>query len=654
MNNISVTADRRRLGVFIRYDPALKDSLRALFRAHKGSWLPGAKAWVVPVAEALALTDGLQRMGYGIQPTEVQCQLARARDCPDRRLGQAIAMKLFPLKDDGGTAVQFAYDRATVMAMHTLLARYQPDATSKFWLSRIPPGRLKELLADEAGIHPDDIVVSDEPVDIAIFDRATGAGYGRIDIGETIQGEGDGRATDAGAGDEYLLALAQPLTQHEVDLDAVQLIAHRLSLYAHQAEAVVHLLRFTGALLADDMGVGKTRSAIAAAQLIGLPTIILCPASLKLNWLREITDQCGEPLAHTCVIDGWRSRIRPAPWTILNYENIEVLLRHPRLSNGFTLIIDEAHYIKEPTAQRTQRAFELAARAGRRILLTATPMLNRPGELFTLLKLSGHPAAAIEFARFGSLYGQARDLLGRRVAEWMKRRTKDEVLTLPAKVRSSPVIEVSAELREEYHAIHHDPSMIAIAKLTRLRQALERMKLPFIVETAESIAEDQKVVIFCQYKSSVAALMAQFGNQAVRFTGDESLQARQEAVARFQEPNSGVRYFIGTLEAGGLGITLTAASYVLMASRPLTPSVQYQAEDRACRIGQSRRVEVIIPTVAGTIDRDIQELLDEKETAIEQVLAARLEAQSATHAIAQGDTHVGQQSALGRESGARP
>jgi SNF2 family DNA or RNA helicase len=161
-------------------------------------------------------------------------------------------------------------------------------------------------------------------------------------------------------------------------------------------------------------------------------------------------------------------------------------------------------------------------------------------------------------------------------------------------------------------------------------------------------------VIFCQYKSSVAILMAQFGNQAVRFTGDESLQERQEGLAQFQEPNSGVRYFIGTLEAGGLGITLTAASYVLMASRPLTPSVQYQAEDRVCRIGQAHRVEVIIPTVAGTIDRDIQELLDEKETAIEQVLAARLEAQSSAHAIAQGETHVGQQSDLGRESGARP
>jgi SNF2 family DNA or RNA helicase len=131
-------------------------------------------------------------------------------------------------------------------------------------------------------------------------------------------------------------------------------------------------------------------------------------------------------------------------------------------------------------------------------------------------------------------------------------------------------------------------------------------------------------VIFCQYKTSIAKIAAQFGDQAVRFTGDENLKQRQAAVARFQDPDSGVRYFVATMEAGGVGLNLTSATYVIIASRPLTPSIQFQAEDRLSRIGQQRRVEVIVPMVADTIDEDIQELLDEKQEAIEQVLAARL------------------------------
>jgi SNF2 family DNA or RNA helicase len=623
---IAIIADQKRVGFLISYNPVLKDRIRQLFRDHRGSWLPGAKAWVVPATAALAVLNGLQRLGLRVQLSELQRQLEQAQHDPDRRMGQAINLSLYPLKQGGGTAIQFAYDRATVTAMHAVLARYHPDSAQKFWLSRISSDYLKKLLADEAGIDAEDIFVSDKPVDIEIFEQGSDNEYSRTDVGRAAQGDGAGELSSGSAREAYMLALAQPLARHAVDIQAVQTIAHSLTLYQHQAEAVRHLLTYSGALLADDMGCGKTRSAIATAKLIGAPTIIVCPASLKLNWQREITEKCRERIEDVCIIDGARSRIRPVPWIILNYENL-ALLCQSGLPAGFTLIIDEAHYIKEPTAQRTLRAFELAARADRRMLLTATPMLNRPAELYTLLRLSGHPAAEIEFGQFKQLYSRARDLLGRRIAEWMMRRTKDEVLSLPAKVRSCPEITVPDELREEYDRIYHDTALLPIVKLTRLRQALEKMKLPFITEVAESVAESAKVVIFCQYRSSVAALAAQFGHQAVIFTGEETLAERHQAIARFQEPDSQVRYFIGTIDAGGLGITLTAASYVIVASRPFTPSVQCQAEDRCYRLGQSRRVEVIIPTVPSTIDQDLQQLLDEKQSAIEQVLAARLEAQ---------------------------
>jgi len=87
-----------------------------------------------------------------------------------------------------------------------------------------------------------------------------------------------------------------------------------------------------------------------------------------------------------------------------------------------------------------------------------------------------------------------------RIAEWILRRRKDEVISLPEKIRSAPEIDVPSELRQEYDEIFADDSLIPLAKLTRLRQALERMKVPFIVEAAESVPPNSKVVIFCQYK----------------------------------------------------------------------------------------------------------------------------------------------------------
>jgi superfamily II DNA/RNA helicase len=89
-------------------------------------------------------------------------------------------------------------------------------------------------------------------------------------------------------------------------------------------------------------------------------------------------------------------------------------------------------------------------------------------------------------------------------------------------------------LRQEYDEILADDSMIPLAKLTRLRQALERMKVPFIVEAGESTPPDAKVVIFCQYKESVAKIAGQIGTDAVRFTGDETLKQRDAAINAFQ------------------------------------------------------------------------------------------------------------------------
>jgi superfamily II DNA or RNA helicase len=612
-----VIADGGRVGFLFSYDPALVEACGRIFKPLRGYYAREARAWVAPLTAAAAVVRALSELDPTCFLREgLTRRIQNAQNSPIPDMGMRLAVTLYPVVT-GGSALRSLYDPVLVRAMHALAATWYPER--RFWVSKLTPPELKEILAREAAITAEHIRIDDTPVDL--LEKANDKPPATIDIGMSTRPAVE--AAEERARRCYLLAISQPLAPERIDQNAINDMARQFGLYQHQVQAVAHLWSHSGSLLADDMGLGKSRAAAIAAKLAGLPAVVLCPASLKLNWKKELM-LCGERSDAIGLIDSSKQPIPQTSWIILNYENLDALLRRPDF-RGFTLIIDEAHYIKQPDSMRTRRAFELAARAARRFLLTATPLLNRAEELYTLLKLSGHPGAQIPLRSFTDLYArspEARRHLGDRIGEWILHRRKDEVLSLPDKVRTAPEIDVPIELRQEYDEILADHSLIPLAKLTRLRQVLERMKVPFIVETAESTPPHAKVVIFCQYKASVAKIAGQFGAEAVRFTGDETLKQRDAAINAFQHGSP--RFLVATMDAGGFGITLTAAGYVLFASRPLTPSVQFQAEDRCHRIGQGKRVDVIIPTIANTIDADIQKLLDSKQTIIEEVLAARL------------------------------
>ena len=130
-------------------------------------------------------------------------------------------------------------------------------------------------------------------------------------------------------------------------------------------------------------------------------------------------------------------------------------------------------------------------------------------------------------------------------------------------------------------------------KITKLRQCLETLKTPFLIETVESLQAEDKIIIFCEYMSTVNAMHDAFaaaGIKAVRLVGADSATKRQRAIDTFQDDPE-VRVFIGTTMAAGVGITLTAANYVAFASMPWTPALMRQAEDRAYRLGQQRATQ---------------------------------------------------------------
>ena len=181
-----------------------------------------------------------------------------------------------------------------------------------------------------------------------------------------------------------------------------------------------------------------------------------------------------------------------------------------------------------------------------------------------------------------------------------------------------------------YHAILGDMSMTAMPKITSLRKHLEALKTPYIVEAVQGLADDDRALVFCEYRESIAtmqAALADAGVGCVTLTGSDSGQKRQQAIDAFQN-DPRIKVFLGTTGAAGVGITLTAANYVFFASLPWNPPIMHQAEDRAYRLGQKRDVTVLVPMIAGTVDEQVLRKLDAKaQTEKELIEAVRTELQ---------------------------
>ena len=160
-------------------------------------------------------------------------------------------------------------------------------------------------------------------------------------------------------------------------------------LFQHQIEGIEFLKKTKKALLADEMGMGKTRQAIVAARTSSQKTLVVCPASLKINWQREILMVIPE--ASVYIADGEPYYPAETEWYIVNYDTLE---KHWESILGFgfeTIILDEAHYIKNTSSKRTKLATKLCGMAEQVYMLTGTPLLNRPLELFSLLRALQHP-----------------------------------------------------------------------------------------------------------------------------------------------------------------------------------------------------------------------------------------------------------------------
>ena len=428
------------------------------------------------------------------------------------------------------------------------------------------------------------------------------------------------------------------------------------ALYPHQATGVEFLARRGRAILGDDMGLGKTRQAIVALKASAPAGVFLvvCPASLKLNWAREIRQVDAQARIEVLGVPGFE---HPQPqWVIVNYD---LLARNAERLHAVAwtgVVLDEAHFIKN-ASQRSSQALKLlgvsedrrAGVAGPRLvfLLTGTPMPNRPRDLFNLLRAVGHPSARsfIAFARqycgaYRNNYGWVTDgasnlaELNLLLKEVMLRRRKDEVLDLPPKIRTWVPLQITSEAAWNANEgfvnwfLGSDASRPNdtefLARITRLRLALHKAKHAACAERIRDVvASGQKVLVFTSYTEGITRHRKALGGQAVTITGADNARQRMQAMDAFQN-DPAVTVALCNLIAGGVGLNLTAATHVIFQDLDWVPANHLQAEDRCYRIGQDRQVTVEYLLADGTLDIYIARLLEAKLKLVQAVEADEL------------------------------
>lgn len=412
-----------------------------------------------------------------------------------------------------------------------------------------------------------------------------------------------------------------------------------------------------GALLADEMGLGKTIQTILLANTLrARRVLVICPASLRINWAREIRDWA---VHYTDVHHVFSANFyNPASWVIVSFDMARRKDIFQRLMTDVfdMVVIDEAHYVKSCTSKRTQAVVGsrkgvnirhgLISRAPRTVFLTGTPVPNRPPEAWNYVwpfALQNFPITSKnQWDRcygswvqtpFGLKYDRAKnveDLNTRLRGGYMVRRLKSQVLSeLPPKQHKMVVFpssggEIKEILREEKQFNVEEVLRHAVPRgsaVSTLRRKMGLAKLPLVIDYITNLLEEaDKIVVFAHHTEVVDGLMdALSGFGAVKVTGSCTLQHRQNSVDIFQT-DPACRIFVGNIEAAGVGWTLHAAHNVVFAEHSWVPGHNIQAADRCHRIGQKGHVMVHDLVVEGSLDGKILLAGAKKAKEIEEML----------------------------------
>ena len=422
----------------------------------------------------------------------------------------------------------------------------------------------------------------------------------------------------------------------------------------HQKVAIEKLLANNKFILADDMGLGKTTAAVIASMESGAKKVlIVCPASLKINWDREIKNYTDRKVL---IVEGrkWGSTF---DYYIINYDILKNYHTTEKSedSDDFKLlvnekfdlaIVDEAHYVSNSTANRTRLLNDVLETIPRVWLLTGTPMTSRPINYFNLLKIVDSPLTlnwqsyvrryckgyqfSVGNRKVWNTSGASNlDELRERTKSYVLRRMKTDILDLPEKIVTPVFVELTSRMYdeelEEFTRISNDKKdnetiSVTLNRLMKIRQLIAYEKIPYTCEIIDKcLDQGKKVIVFTNFTMSLDMLHEKYKKNSVILNGSMSKEKKQESVDRFQNEDK-IKIFISNIVAGGVGITLTAGEVVVMNDLSFVPAHHSQAEDRAYRYGQKNSVLVYYPVFENTVEKIIYNILQKKKGIIDQVM----------------------------------
>jgi len=443
--------------------------------------------------------------------------------------------------------------------------------------------------------------------------------------------------------------------------------------YPWQMDAAGRFASIGSTLLSDDPGTGKTTSALLGLQLRearhgdAFPALVIAPASVLSSWASE-----AETLGLTVARWDGKRALPGTHVTVVSYDRARISEAKLKARGFRAVVVDEHHLIKNMTAKRTTAVVSLCQAAGKVIALSGTPITHGPDDQFPVLKAMDRgtwPSRQRFIDRFcetvdgpysteviGILPHREEELKTCLLGVWRRVSKADALSHLPPKVYSTRTVELPPEHRKAYDRFAETMStdlpdgdgqldvMDTLSRLTRLSQLASAPCTVTVEETGqydvsgqpitkdvvtmhapswkvgalmEVLAErpDQQVLAFSPSRQLIglaADALEQAGISYGLIVGGQSTPRRDASVRDFQEGR--LRCMLATTQAGGVGLTLTAASTVVFLSRPYSLVDSLQAEDRAHRIGSERHesIEIIDVEAAGTIEQRVRAILAER------------------------------------------
>ena len=434
------------------------------------------------------------------------------------------------------------------------------------------------------------------------------------------------RMTGAGAKRELVYSSVPAQLAEEIDAFPLNLDRFKGNLRAYQEFGTRYILTMKRVLLGDEMGLGKTIQAIAAmTHLYGENRqsrfLVVCPASVMINWCREIQKFSDIPvnLLHGPLLeDALLSFTELGGAAVTNYESMGKIVG--TIDNHLTLsmlVIDEAHYIKNPEAKRTQYIHALDDESERILLMTGTPLENKVGEMCELIGFVRPDM--VENVR---TYAGMRQLPAFRemLAPVYLRRQRDMVLDeLPPLTVEEEWCEMTAEDAAAYGVEVMGGNFMGMRRVSYLQEDLRTSsKTQRLFELCDQAMEDrQKVIVYSYFRETISKVCDFLGPVVIgSITGSTPPEERQDLIDRFSQTPEGA-VLVCQIQAGGTGLNIQAAGIVIFCEPQIKPSLTWQAISRVYRMGQVQNVLVYHLLCENTVDEAMQEILAVKEEEVD-------------------------------------